>query len=148
LFMKLVQQLPEKKGYKVLEEASSWGEAIGGNSILVTEEWLEGEQSSEIVQRFMKASAEGLSILHNDKDLSLNLLTKWYGIKDRDLLEMIYEKVKWLVKKPYPCVEGIRMTMKLYDSHSMRQYSATDFYDDRYVKELDDRGFLDSLYNN
>ena len=36
--------------------------------------------------------------------------------------------------------------MKLYDSHQMRQHSPEDFYDDSLMRELDDSGFIDSLY--
>ena len=36
--------------------------------------------------------------------------------------------------------------MELYDSNEMRQYQAEDFYDDSILRELDESGFIDDLY--
>ena len=36
--------------------------------------------------------------------------------------------------------------MELYASNEMRQYAPEDFYDDSLMRELDESGFLDSLY--
>ncbi len=36
--------------------------------------------------------------------------------------------------------------MELYDSNEMRQYQAEDFYDDSILRELDESGFIDGLY--
>jgi hypothetical protein len=47
---------------------------------------------------------------------------------------------------PYPCYDGIRRTMEVYDSHQMRQYQPEDFYDDSLLRELDEAGFVDSVY--
>ena len=49
--------------------------------------------------------------------------------------------------KPYPAVEGIKKTMQLYDSNEMRRYKPEDFYDDSFVRELDESGFIALLYN-
>jgi hypothetical protein len=51
-----------------------------------------------------------------------------------------------LPSKPYPSVDGIKKTMELYDSLAMRRHKPEDFYDDRFVKELDQSGYIDSLY--
>jgi hypothetical protein len=49
-------------------------------------------------------------------------------------------------RKPYPPVEGIKQLMQLYNTHEMRKHKPEDFYDDSFVKELDQSGFIDSLY--
>ena len=36
--------------------------------------------------------------------------------------------------------------MELYDSAAMRRFKVEDFYDDSFMKELDESGFIDSLY--
>jgi len=43
-------------------------------------------------------------------------------------------------------VEGIKKTMELYDSNEMRKYKLEDFYDDSLMREIDESGFIDSLY--
>ena len=49
---------------------------------------------------------------------------------------------------PNPSVEGIKKTMEIYDSLEMRQHKPQDFYDDSFVRELDESGFIDSLYKD
>jgi len=36
--------------------------------------------------------------------------------------------------------------VRIHDSHTMRQYQAQDFYDNSLLRELDENGFIDSLY--
>jgi len=36
--------------------------------------------------------------------------------------------------------------MEIYDSNEMRRYTPEDFYDDSLMRELDESGFLDRLY--
>ncbi len=36
--------------------------------------------------------------------------------------------------------------MEVYDSHEMRAYSPEDFYDDAIIRELEEGGFVDSVY--
>ena len=50
-------------------------------------------------------------------------------------------------EQPYNSVEGLKKVMEVYDSHEMRKYKLEHFYDDSLVKELDDSGYIDSLYN-
>ncbi len=49
-------------------------------------------------------------------------------------------------RKPYPPYEGIKRVMEVYDSHEMRKYTSEHFYDDSFVRELDESGYIDSLY--
>jgi hypothetical protein len=43
-------------------------------------------------------------------------------------------------------VAGIKKIMELYDSNEMRKYKPEDFYDDSFIRELDESGYIDSLY--
>lgn len=61
-------------------------------------------------------------------------------------MEMLYVEIKKLLRKPYPPYEGIKMIMRIYDSHEMRKYTPEYFYDDTYVREFDESGYIDSLY--
>ena len=64
--------------------------------------------------------------------------TLWYA-------EIMYDRAAF-PRIPYPCYEGIRRTMDVYDSHEMRKYEAEDFYDDRILRELEESGFIDQVY--
>jgi hypothetical protein len=65
---------------------------------------------------------------------------------DRETAEAQYKRTDYIPRKPFPCVEGVRNTVRLYDSEEMRRYKPEDFYDDSFVREMDASGFLDGLY--
>jgi hypothetical protein len=73
-------------------------------------------------------------------------MAKWFNITNPEQQKIMYDGTADMDRKPYPSVEGIKMMMQLYDSREMRKHKAEEFYDDSLVRELDRRGFIDSLY--
>ena len=134
-----------KENFNVLADTMEWGLAIGGNSVMVEAGWLDDATNLEAARRFLKATAEGLALFHNDKALALSVMRKWYGIDDPDIAEAIYERGRYLERKPFSCYQGILNTFETYDSSGMRQHRPEDFYDDSLVKALDEEGFLDDI---
>jgi ABC-type nitrate/sulfonate/bicarbonate transport system substrate-binding protein len=133
-------------GYPILDDASTWNLPIGGNSVMAVKGWLERGTNREAAKRFLQATIEGLAIFHRDRALAIQVMRKWHAVDDPEVAQLAYEQGASLSRKPYPCYDGIARTMQLYDSHAMRQFKATDFYDDSIVKELDASGFIDRFY--
>ena len=140
-FARLVEE-----GYPVLVNTLEWNEPIAGNSVLVEPAWLKEEGHRDVALRFLKASAEGIALFHERPELALDVMARWNGVTDRTMAETIYGRGDSMPRKPYPCREGIRRMMELYDSNEMRRYRLEDLYDDSLLRELDTSGFLDSLY--
>jgi len=136
----------KEEGFPILADTRAWNEAIAGNSVRVTPAWLEDGRNREAARRFLKASIEGIFVFHNRPEIALDVLARWHGIVDRQTAEAVYARGETIPLKPYPCYEGIRKTMVLYDSNEMRQYEPEDFYDDSIMRELDESGFIDGLY--
>ncbi len=131
-------------GYKVIVDLLDYHLPVAGSGFAVSRPWL--EKNPELARRFIKAAVEAVAILKTDKDSSFQTMGKWYQMSDPELMEMFYDEASKLPSKPYPAVEGIRKVMELYDSHEMRKYTVEHFYDASYIKELDENGFIDSLY--
>jgi ABC-type nitrate/sulfonate/bicarbonate transport system substrate-binding protein len=136
-----------QQGFPILSDTRSWGEPIAGNSVRVEPAWLEDSTNREAASRFLKATAEAIAVFHQNRELAIDVLGRWYGITDRELAEVVYEEGASIPRRPYPCYEGITRTFELYDSNEMRRYSPDDFYDDSLLRVLDDSGFIDSLYS-
>jgi len=132
-----------EKGYPVLADTRSWNEAIVGNSIRATREWL--DENPETARRFLQASIEGLALFHINPEVAMDVLVRWNGVPPENA-RAVYERGATFSKKPYPCYDGIENVMRLYDSHEMRRYQGSDFYDDILLRELDEEGFIDLLY--
>jgi NitT/TauT family transport system substrate-binding protein len=131
-------------GFRELEDLSTYNIPIAGSAFLVDRGWLRNNR--DMARRFIKSAVEAVAMLKTDKDASFQTMSKWYQLDEPELMEHFYDEAAKVPRKPYPPVEGIRKVMELYDSHEMRKYTLEHFYDDTFVRELDDSGYIDSLY--
>ncbi|HEX8027035.1 MAG TPA: ABC transporter substrate-binding protein [Vicinamibacterales bacterium] len=136
----------QKAGYPVLANSRDWNEPLAGNSVMVERAWLDAPGHRDAALRFLKAAAEGFALFHQDPELARSVMAKWNSRMGDELAEAVYDRGDSFPRKPYPCYDGIKRTMELYDSSEMRRYQPKDFYDDSMMRELDKSGFLDSLY--
>ena len=136
-----------QEGFPIVEDMANWQEPLAGNSVNVPADWLSDAKNREAMRRFLQATSEGIALLHQDRELALEVLDHWHGITDRKIAEAVYDAGQWIPRKPYPCHEGIEKAMARHDSNEMRKYTPRDFYDDSLVRELDESGFLDRLYS-
>jgi ABC-type nitrate/sulfonate/bicarbonate transport system substrate-binding protein len=136
-----------RQGFTILEDTGTWGESLAGNSVLVSPHWLEDSTHREAARRFLMAVAEAVALFHQRPTLVLEVLAKWNGM-NQEIAESRYQRTDYVPRKPYPCYEGIRNTMRVHDSNEMRRYTVEDFYDDSLIRELDKAGFLDVVYKS
>ena len=101
----------------------------------------------KIRRRLVKSFVEAVAALKNDQQATYRTLGKWYRMTDPEALEVFYAEAAKVPAKPYPGYAGLKRMTELYDSHEMRKYELEDFYDDSYIRELDESGFIDSLYD-
>jgi NitT/TauT family transport system substrate-binding protein len=132
------------KGIPALADLRAWNVPIAGSGLVSTKKFV--RENPEAVRRWVKSIVEAIALMKKDREVAFKALTRWYGVTDREKLNANYLVADTLPRKPYPAIDGIKKTMELYDSLSMRRHKPEDFYDDRFVRELDESGFIDSLY--
>jgi ABC-type nitrate/sulfonate/bicarbonate transport system substrate-binding protein len=140
----LVYTMALAKGHKALVDLSQYNIPIPGSGVTASRKWVQA--NPDIVRRFLRATVESIARLKQDKEVVFQSIKTWYGINDREQQELLYRDMTKLPRKPYPNVEGIKKVMELYDSAGMRMHKPEDFYDDSFMKELDQSGFIDGLY--
>jgi len=131
-------------GYKSILDLGQYNIPIAGSGVNASRSWLQNNR--EAARRFIKSTVEAIALMKNDKNVAFAAMAKWYNITDREQQEFFYAQAAHLPRKPYPAVEGIQKTMEVYNYHEMRRHKAEDFYDDSFVRELDQSGYIDSLY--
>ncbi|MBF8305212.1 MAG: hypothetical protein HW398_400 [Acidobacteria bacterium] len=131
-------------GFTPLQDMREWNLPIAGSGVNVEREWLKNNRDA--VRRFVKATVEALAMMKQNNDAGVGGIGKWYNIKDREQQQMILSYASGLPRKPYPAVEGIKKVMEIYNYHEMRKHKPEDFYDDSFIRELDQSGYIDSLY--
>ena len=108
-----------KAGYQPMFDTRVWNESIAGSSVRVEKEWLKVPRNREAAKRFLKATAEAVSIFVQDRPAVMQTLSKWHGMQDREFAGMIYLAGKEMQRKPYPCVPGIKKTLELFDGNEI-----------------------------
>ncbi len=131
-------------GFKDLVDLGKYNLPNAGSSIVVNREWLKNNE--EAARRFVKSAVDALALVKQDKKAAFSAMAKWYDLKDPKLQEYFYQRVSGMPRKPYPPIDGIKKVMEIYDSHEMRKYKPESFTDDRFVRQLDQSGYIDGLY--
>ena len=137
--------LARQEGYPVLADTSAWKQAIAGNGVRVEPEWIKDPKNRDTATRFLKATIEGLAVYVNNREETLRVLAKYHGIKDRNVANTIYEEGLKMSRKMEPCAQGFRDMFTLGYA-GIEKYKPTDFYDERFIQELDSSGFIAAAY--
>ena len=131
-------------GFKILVDLGKYNFPNAGSGVNVSRAWLSNNQ--EAARRFIKSTVDAVALVKQDKKVTFNAMAKWYNVTDPKKQEYFYREVLNLPPKPYPSVDGIKKVMEIYNYHEMRRYKPEDFYDDSFIRQLDQSGYLDSLY--
>lgn len=131
-------------GFKVLVDLAKYNFPNAGSGVNVSRAWLSNNQ--ETARRFIKSTVDAVALAKQDKRVAFNAMAKWYNVTDPKKQEYFYREVLNLPRKPYPSVDGIKKVMEIYNYHEMRKYKPEDFYDGSFIRQLDQSGYLDSLY--
>jgi NitT/TauT family transport system substrate-binding protein len=141
----------QKKGFNVLADVAALGLPYQHTGLATTRKYI--REHPEIVRAFVKSYVEAVCQLKIDRKSGLAVLAKYMGgIKDRDILETTYDRAvadHIMPRKQYPTLPGIKMILDSLAVKDPRAAKAKpeDFADMRFIKELDDSGFIDRLYS-
>ncbi len=106
----------------------------------------------DIVRRFMRGLLEGIKVYTTDREFAIRALEKFTRNKDPRILSAVWEEYgnKVIQKVPNPSPEGLQFVL---DEVAMRKAEAkkmkpADLIDARFVKELEESGFVKALYES
>lgn len=105
--------------------------------------------NEDLVLRFMKAYSEGVHRLFTDKELGRRAIQRFTRATDPRIVDAVYQyAVDYIEKIPYNTREGIQEILNQLAFRNPRAKSANpeDFYDDRFVRELEASGFYKQLW--
>ena len=104
----------------------------------------------DLVRRYLSAVIESVALMKKDRAFTMKIFRKYLRLDDPDLLAETYDVqiVKYLMKSPLTTVDAVRSVV---DELAERNPKAKDqdpakFFDDRFVRQLESSGFIDSLY--
>jgi ABC-type nitrate/sulfonate/bicarbonate transport system substrate-binding protein len=136
--------LAPKAGLNDVVDLRSYNIPFAGSGVMAERRWLAANRGT--ATRFVRASVEALALMKRNRAAFDTSVGRWFNITDKAVLDRMYAEVADFPDKPYPSVDGIRLMMEVYDSPQMRMHMPSDFYDTRFMEELDRSGYLSALY--
>lgn len=136
----------ERKGCKYLIDFAEYGlnYALGG--IAARRDYV--ETNPDITRKFIKAYVEGMHRYRTDRDFTVGVQAEYSGIADRTVAEDTYDLTQpGMPKIPYPVVRSLQ-TLLDFMANELAEAKGADagrFVDDRYIRELEEDGFIASL---
>lgn len=139
-----------RKGFSLIADLSEANIDFPGLGLGVTRPYL--EQRSADVEKTLTALVESFAFIlaPANKAIALKTLMKHLRIGDPAVAEEGYrEHLANLNRKPYPSLKGLRNVQRLMALHNPKVASlkVEDLVDDRFIRKLDESGFIDRLYS-
>jgi ABC-type nitrate/sulfonate/bicarbonate transport system substrate-binding protein len=137
-----------KLGFREILDVGATGIEYAGTSIATTRTLI--RESPEIPRRVIRALVQAIHLFKTDKTASIRVLGRWTKTEDREVLDELYRTYSgnYLLRAPAPTDKGVKAVL---DSLSDRVPGAKtanpkEFFDESFVRELVESGFLKSLY--
>lgn len=137
----------KKLGFKEIADVAKMGLEFPFVGIAAKKSYI--KDNMDTVQRFVRAYVEAIAIYKNDRDLAMKITSKYSGIKDPAILASTVDfYAPKLQRVPYPTLGGLKFVLEQVGVRDPRakNYAPETFMDTRFVKQLEDSGFIKALY--
>ena len=105
--------------------------------------------NGDLTRRFLKAYSEGVYRLFTDRELSGRAIARYGRASDAKTINAVYQyALDYVDKIPYNTREGVQEVLNQIAPRNPKAKTAKpeEFYDDQFVKELDNQGFYKQLW--
>lgn len=136
----------QKKGFYTLAYVSLPTQSTG---VATTRRFI--RESPDIVKKYVKSQIEAVHRIKTDRETGMRVLVKYLGAQDKEILDRTYDDIssdQKLPPKQYPTLEGLKNILEPLAETDTKAKAAKpeDFVDMSFIRELDQSGYIDSLY--
>ncbi|MBI4523133.1 MAG: ABC transporter substrate-binding protein [Deltaproteobacteria bacterium] len=139
--------MAEKLGFPMLVDMATLEIPFPQNGVYTSTRLI--RERPDTVRRYMRAYVEAIHSYATRKEETLKILEKYSRVSDRKALDesWLYH-ARYTPRAPYPPLEGYRTILQdlAITNPKAAQADPKDFIEPRFVKELDESGFIKSLY--
>ena len=134
-------------GMRVLVNMQDMDISVQQTGLNTTQKFI--SKNPDVVRRVVKSVIEGIHLMRTNPSVAKHAIAKRMQIKDEKEIEDTYLLLKSFVPiKPYPTLDGFKT---IFDDLSRKVPAAKtanpkEFVDTRFIDELDQSGYIDSLY--
>ena len=137
----------EKLGYPTVVDMVALQIPFPQNGIYTSTKLI--RENPDLVRRYMRAYVEALHFYKTHKEDTFKIMRKYSRVEDRNVLEVAWDwHAKFMPEAPYPPVDGYQLVLQDIAEKNPKaaQANVKDYIDARFVKELEDSGFIKGLY--
>ena len=140
----------EREGFNSLADVGALGLPFLHNGIALSRRFI--RDNPDTVKRYVKSQIDAVHLMKTDRKTSVAVLGKYMRqTANQGILERSYDLTATDQKYPrkqYPTLAGIQTVLNAIadDNSKAKTAPSEQFVDARFVKELDDGGYIDGLY--
>ena len=137
----------EEAGAKVLMNMGKAGVYFPHDAFMARRSFINAH--GDLTRRFVKAYSEGVYRLFTDRELSGRAIARYGRASDAKTINAVYQyALDYVDKIPYNTREGVQEVLNQIAPRNPKAKTAKpeEFYDDQFVKELDNQGFYKQLW--
>lgn len=138
----------QKLGFHSLIDLSQANVPYEAASLITTRTLI--KENPDMVLRFTKGFVAAIQYAQTHREATLKILSKYMRTSDSDILNASYDYYvgRVIPRTPYVSEKGLQAVIDFIRQRNPQtpNVKAQDFMDNRFIKELDDSGFIKSLY--
>jgi len=137
----------ERLGYPTVVDMVSLKIPFPQNGIYTSTKLI--RENPDLVRRYMRAYTEAIHFYKTRKEETQRIMRKYSRVEDRNMLDEAWEwHAKFMPEAPYPPPEGYQLVLQDLAEKNPKAAHANvkDYIDSRFIKELEDSGFIKNLY--
>jgi NitT/TauT family transport system substrate-binding protein len=137
----------EKLGYPMVVDMATLKIPFPHNGVYTSARLI--RENPELVRRYMRAYTEGIHYFKTHKEETIKIMKKYSRLEDPKVLEEAWQwHARFFPEAPYPPIDGYDLVLQDMAATNPKaaQANGKDMVDSRFVKELEDSGFIKSLY--
>src|SRR6266542_2708900 len=137
-----------ENGYPILAELSKANLPISSVGIVAKGSYI--QSNSQTIENLLKALLESEAFIFgpSNKGTAMAILKRHLRINDQEAEEGYKDVITGLDRKPFANLAGLRNVQRLMKlrNPSVEKVKVEDLVDDRFMKKLDQSGFIDEMY--
>ncbi|HUK39834.1 MAG TPA: ABC transporter substrate-binding protein [Candidatus Acidoferrales bacterium] len=137
----------EKLGYPVVVDMAALRIPFPQNGVYTSTKLI--RENPDLVRRYIRAYTEAIHYYKTHKEETEKIMRKYSRLDDRKVLDEAWEwHARYIPEAPYPPPEGYQLVLEDMAATNPKaaQANVKDYVDQRFVKELEDSGFIKNLY--
>ncbi len=137
-----------EKGYPILAELSKANIPISSVGIVARDSYI--QKNPQTIENLLKALLESQAFLFgpSNKATATAILKRYLRINDQQAEEGYRDVLNGLDRKPHASLAGLKNVQRLMKlrNPSVEKVKVEELVDDRFMKKLDQSGFIDEMY--